>query len=101
MAPAPTEFPHVAVWAGVLAANQGEYGEAESLTLRARDLARASNNAYAELFADNQLGWLASVRGDVRRARDVLERTLAAAPTRRPAGAGDPNSTRDRVRRAR
>ena len=81
---APTELPHTGIWAGVLAMNQGEYGEAERLTLRARDLARASNNAYAELFADNQLGWLASVRGDVRRARDVLERTLVAAPTDGP-----------------
>ena len=80
----PTELPHVAIWAAVLAANQGDYGEAERLTLRARDLARASNNAYAELFADNQLGWLAFVRGDVRRAREVLERTLPAAPTDGP-----------------
>ena len=77
-------YAHVAIWAAVLAANQGEYGEAERLTLRARDLARASKNAYAELFADNQLGWLAFVRGDVRRARDVMERTLAAAPSDGP-----------------
>ena len=81
---APTEFPHVAVWAGVLVANQGDYHEAERLTLRARDLARDSKNAYVELFADNQLGWLAFVRGDVRRARDVLERTLVTAPTDSP-----------------
>jgi predicted ATPase/DNA-binding CsgD family transcriptional regulator len=80
----PTEFPHIAVWAGVLAANQGEYGEAERLTLRSRDLARASNNAYAELFADNQLGWLALVRGDVRRARKVLDRTFRAVSADSP-----------------
>ena len=81
---APTEFPHVAVWAGVLVEDQGDYHEAERLTLRARDLARDSKNAYVELFADNQLGWLAFVRGDVRRARDVLERTLVTAPTDSP-----------------
>ncbi len=75
---------HVGIWAGTLAANQGEYAESERLYLAALKLARASNNAYAELYASTQLGWLAFLRGDARRARDVHERALTRTPT------GDP-----------
>ena len=73
------DLPHVGIWAGTLAANQGEYAEAERLYQAALKLARAPNNSYAELFASTQLGWLAFLRGDVRLAREVHERALSLA----------------------
>ena len=71
---------HVGIWAGTLAANQGEYAEAERLYQAALRLARVSNNAYAELYASTQLGWLAFLRGDARSARDAHERALSFVP---------------------
>jgi ATP/maltotriose-dependent transcriptional regulator MalT len=42
------------------------------------DRARTSGDAFALLFAENQLGWVAFVRGDIARARETYERTYAA-----------------------
>ena len=53
---APVDLAHVGIWAGTLAANQGEYAKAERLYHAALKLARTSNNSYAELYAPTQLG---------------------------------------------
>ena len=76
----PPEIPHAGIWAGTMAANQGDYAEAERLLLRALRLARESSHEHAALFAENQLGWVTFLRGDVARAREVYERTYRAAP---------------------
>ncbi len=76
----PPEMPRAGTWAATLAANQGDYAEAERLLSRALRLARESGHEHAALFAENQLGWVAFLRGDVARARDVYEHTYRAAP---------------------
>jgi predicted ATPase/DNA-binding CsgD family transcriptional regulator len=74
----PVEVVHAGTWASVMAVNQGDYRGGEELLLRVVDLARASGDRFALLFAENQLGWVAFVRGDTARARETYERTYAA-----------------------
>jgi non-specific serine/threonine protein kinase len=66
---------HAGTWASVMATNQGDYAEAELLLHRSVELARASGDADALLFAENQLGWVAFTRGNIAVARSAYERT--------------------------
>jgi non-specific serine/threonine protein kinase len=72
---ASAEAAHAGTWAADMAVNQGDYAGAETLNRRAVQLARAAQDEFALLFAENQLGWLAFTRGDILVARDVYERT--------------------------
>src|SRR5262249_25417860 len=69
------ELAHVSTWASIMAVNQGDYVAAQTLIQTAVQLARASGDAYAELFAVNQQGWVALVRGESALARAIFERT--------------------------
>jgi non-specific serine/threonine protein kinase len=67
---------HAGTWAAIMATNQGDYAGAEKLLLRAVQLARATGDGFALLFAENQLGWIAFTRGDIAAARGAYERTF-------------------------
>jgi non-specific serine/threonine protein kinase len=77
--PAAAQVAHAGTWAGTMAANQGDYLGAEEIVRRALHVAQRSGDAYAILFAENQLGWIAFVRGDMERARAAYEQTFAVA----------------------
>jgi predicted ATPase/DNA-binding CsgD family transcriptional regulator len=74
----PVDVVHAGTWASVMAVNQGDYLGGEELLLRVVDRARASGDAFALLFAENQRGWVAFVRGDTAGARETYQRTYAA-----------------------
>jgi len=71
----PTEIAYVGTWAGTMTANLGDYDQAEDLMMRSLHLAQELDNGPAALFAHNQLGWVAFLRGDVARAVATYERT--------------------------
>ena len=59
----PPEIPQAGAWAATMAANQGDYVEAEHLLQRALNVARTSDNEFAAVFAENQLGWISVPAG--------------------------------------
>jgi non-specific serine/threonine protein kinase len=73
---APAEIAYVGAWAGTMAANQGDYDQAENLMTRSLHVAQELAHEPAALFAENQLGWVAFLRGDVERACTAYERTF-------------------------
>jgi predicted ATPase len=78
--PTQAELPQVALLAAQCAGYQGDYDAAEGLVRRAQAFALASRNTDAQVFATTQLGWLAVLRGDTRRARDAQSRAMSEAP---------------------
>ncbi|MBV9579811.1 MAG: tetratricopeptide repeat protein, partial [Chloroflexi bacterium] len=70
------EMAQIGTAAGIMAFNQGDFSGAEALLTRALDLARASNDDYAEMFTESRLGRLAHQRGDLSKAMELLERSL-------------------------
>jgi non-specific serine/threonine protein kinase len=81
----PPDVVHAGTWAAVMAVNEGDYVGADTLLERVVNLARAAGDCYALLFAENQRGWVAFMRGDMASAREVYECTYAiVGPTTEP-----------------
>jgi predicted ATPase/DNA-binding CsgD family transcriptional regulator len=70
---------HATVILGLMAEDNGEFEEAETLMTRARTLARQAGLEWADLIALYHLGIIAYGRGDLRSARSCLEEAGASA----------------------
>jgi non-specific serine/threonine protein kinase len=71
--PPPPELSHAASWAAAMAFNEGDFSGAESLANEALELAHACGDEYAVILAQYELGWVVCHRGQLVRARGLLE----------------------------
>ena len=72
------ELAHVGNWACVMAFNQGDYREAETAGGGVPANSSDAADDYAALFAENILGWVSFLRGDVALAAKAIQRSHAA-----------------------